>query len=38
MAEMESVSARNVTPLNPTDEDETAHVLRQRWEQARANR
>ncbi len=30
MAEAESVSARKATLLNPTEEDETAHVLRRR--------
>ena len=30
MAEAESVSARMATPLNPTGEDETVHVLRRR--------
>ena len=30
MAEAESVSARKATPLNPTEEDETAQVLRRR--------
>jgi hypothetical protein len=30
MAELESISARKATLLNPTEEDETAHVLRRR--------
>lgn len=30
MAELESISARKATLLNPTEDDETAHVLRRR--------
>ena len=30
MAEAESVSARKATLLNPTEDDETVHVLRRR--------